>query len=54
MTAATGSQVLLSDPYYRTIVQPSTDDLPEATFRFVSGLATKHDEPLPAWEVITR
>lgn len=54
MTAATGSQVLLSDPYYRTIVQPSTDDLPEATFRFVPGLATKHDEPLPAWEVITR
>lgn len=51
--AATGNQVLLSDPYYRTIVAPSADDLPELSFRFVPGLATKHGEPLPVWEAVT-
>ena len=53
MSAATGNQVLVSDTYYRTMVVPSADDLPEATFQFVEGLATKHGEPLPAWEAIT-
>ncbi|HET9139422.1 hypothetical protein [Actinophytocola sp.] len=49
-TAASGGQILLSDPYYRTIAAPSADDLPGASFRFVPGLTTKHGEPLPAWE----
>jgi class 3 adenylate cyclase len=51
MSAAAGNQVLLSDPYYHTIVLPSTDDLPETAFQFIDGLTTKHGEPLPAWEV---
>ncbi len=54
MNAAVGNQVLVSDSYYTTIAKPSEDDLPEATFRYVEGLTTKHDERLPVWEAITR
>jgi hypothetical protein len=50
-TAAAGGQVLVSDPYYRTIVAPCVDDLPGTAFRQVDGLTTKHGQALPAWEI---
>jgi class 3 adenylate cyclase len=52
MSAAQGEQILLSDHYYRQYVQPARDELGGISYRVLTGLKTKHDDEIPAWEAL--
>lgn len=52
VSAASGGELLVSEDYYRGVARPARDRLQGVRFDEVSGLVTKHGEPVAAYRVL--